>query len=144
MKLYTEQAAQWLRAHEEETKDLLRQLCRIPAPSHKEEKRAAFCRDWLKKNGAKTVWIDEALNVVCPYGDSEQGPWRIFMAHTDTVFPDTDPMPMREENGILYAPGSGTTRPMWRYCSCWLNIVWKKSRPCRPRSCLCATAVKRG
>ena len=41
MKLYTEQAAQWLRAHEEETKDLLRQLCRIPAPSHKEEKRAA-------------------------------------------------------------------------------------------------------
>ena len=107
MKLYTEQAAQWLRAHEEETKDLLRQLCRIPAPSHKEEKRAAFCRDWLKKNGAKTVWIDEALNVVCPYGGSEQGPWRIFMAHTDTVFPDTDPMPMREENGILYAPGSG-------------------------------------
>ena len=102
MKLYTEQTAQWLRAHEEETKDLLRQLCRIPAPSHKEEKRAAFCRDWLKKNGAKTVWIDEALNVVCPYGGSEQGPWRIFMAHTDTVFPDTDPMPMREENGILY------------------------------------------
>ena len=29
------------------------------------------------------------------------------MAHTDVVFPDTTPLPLREENGRLYAPGIG-------------------------------------
>ena len=29
------------------------------------------------------------------------------MAHIDTVFPDLEPMPMREENGRLYCPGVG-------------------------------------
>lgn len=50
-----------------ELKELIVELCGIPAPSHHEEKRAEFCRDWLLRNGAspEQVHIDEALNVVC-------------------------------------------------------------------------------
>ena len=29
----------------------------------------------------------------------------VFMAHTDTVFPDTEPMPFREDEKKMYAPG---------------------------------------
>lgn len=29
-----------------ELKELIIELCGIPAPSHHEEKRAEFCRDW--------------------------------------------------------------------------------------------------
>ena len=35
---------------QEELRQLIRDLSVIPAPSHHEERRAAFCRDWLKAN----------------------------------------------------------------------------------------------
>ena len=35
-----------------EALELLRTLGRIPAPSHQEDRRAAFCRDWLLDQGA--------------------------------------------------------------------------------------------
>ena len=41
---------QWCADHREETRDLLRALSKIPAPSHHEEKRAAkgICRPALR------------------------------------------------------------------------------------------------
>ena len=86
--------------------ELLRTLGRIPAPTGQEEQRAAFCRDWFLAQGAKDVEIDEAKNVVCRLGPQD-GALLVFAAHTDVVFPDTEPLPLREENGILYAPGIG-------------------------------------
>ncbi len=91
-----------------ELKELIIELCGIPAPSHHEEKRAEFCRDWLLRNGAspEQVRIDEALNVVCEVpGETEEV--IVFMAHTDTVFPDREPMPYHEENGRMLCPGIG-------------------------------------
>lgn len=91
-----------------ELKELIIELCGIPAPSHHEEKRAEFCRDWLLRNGAspEQVRIDEALNVVCEVpGETEEV--IVFMAHTDTVFPDRKPMPYHEENGRMFCPGIG-------------------------------------
>ena len=90
----------------EEACALLRSLGKIPAPTRREERRAAFCRDWLLANGAKELRIDGANNVICPIGPQD-GPLTVFAAHTDVVFPDLEPLPMREENGILYAPGVG-------------------------------------
>lgn len=90
---------------QEELKELIRKLCAIPAPSHHEEKRAEFCRNWLLKNGGKDVVIDEALNVICPYNITENEEIVVIMAHTDTVFPDTEPMPFREEGDTMYCPG---------------------------------------
>ena len=86
--------------------ELLLKLAPIPAPSHNEELRAKFCLEWLKSIGAEGVYIDEALNVVFPYGDTS-GNVRVFMAHSDTVFPDTEPLPLERRDGNIYCPGIG-------------------------------------
>ncbi len=101
-----EEQLAWCDKHLEEAQELLRTLGRIPAPSHDEGRRAAFVRDWLAAAGAENLRIDEAQNVVYTVRD-EGGPVNIVMAHTDIVFPDTEPLAMREENGRLYAPGIG-------------------------------------
>ena len=85
---------------------LIKQLCAIPAPSHKEERRAAFIRDWFESRGMHAE-MDEAKNVRVPLGLDEHEDMIVVMAHTDTVFPDMEPMPMREEGGRLYCPGVG-------------------------------------
>lgn len=46
-------------------------------------------------------------NVVLKLGDDGVTPFRVIMAHTDVVFPDITPLPVREENGVLFAPGVG-------------------------------------
>ena len=86
---------------------LLLELARIPAPSNQEEKRAAFCLQWLRSQGAKEAFVDEALNVIYPVGDDGQNDLMVFMAHSDVVFPDTTPLPLRMENGRIYCPGVG-------------------------------------
>ena len=85
---------------------LIRTLCAIPAPSHHEERRAAFIRDWFLARGMQAQ-IDEAKNVLIPMGLDEHEDIVVIMAHTDTVFPDMEPMPLREEDGKLYCPGVG-------------------------------------
>lgn len=91
----------------DETKELLKEICKIPAPSNHEEKRAKFVKNWLEKNGAKNVYIDEALNVVFPMNCDEKSDITAFLAHTDTVFPDTEPMPCFEDEKNIYSPGVG-------------------------------------
>ena len=105
--LLTPEAEREIASRYEETVALLKELCQIPAPSNHEEKRAAWIRDWLENLGAQGVYIDEALNVVYPVNCENRNDIVVFMAHTDTVFPDTEPMPMKEENGRLYCPGVG-------------------------------------
>lgn len=90
-----------------EQADLLRTLGRIPAPSRQEDRRAAFCRDWLLAQGARDVTIDHSKNVICRLGPKDCDRFVVFAAHTDIVFPDLDPLPMQEEGGRLFAPGIG-------------------------------------
>ena len=61
MKQYAQQV-------QEELKQLIRDLCAIPAPSHLEHQRAAFCKQWFEAAGGQEVHIDEALNAICPWG----------------------------------------------------------------------------
>ena len=96
----------WCRTQFPEHLSLLKKLAAIPAPSHHEDLRAEFIKNWLIENGAETVTIDCAKNVILPLGDSQK-PMMVVMAHMDMVFPDNDSLPVREENGILYAPGVG-------------------------------------
>ena len=91
----------------EEQLELLRTLGKIPAPSHQEERRAEFCRDWFLKNGAKDVTIDRMNNVICKIGCEGRDEFIVFAAHMDVVFPDTEPLPLREDAEKLYAPGIG-------------------------------------
>ncbi len=90
----------------QETLDLIETLCAIPAPSGKEEKRAEFIKKWLTENGAEGVYIDDAFNVLYPI-NCENAEITLFLAHTDTVFPDLEPMPFKKDEKYLYSPGVG-------------------------------------
>lgn len=85
----------------------LKELCLIPAPSHKEQKRAEYCKAWLEANGATGVYIDDALNVVFPINVEGSSEITVFEAHTDTVFPDMEPLPYAEDDERVYCPGVG-------------------------------------
>lgn len=98
---------QYMQEHRQEAYELLLELAQIPAPSNHEEKRADFCKTWLEKQGAEGVYIDDALNVVYPVGCQEGRPVAVFMAHSDVVFPDLEPLPLKVENGRIYCPGIG-------------------------------------
>lgn len=101
----TQTILEYIKSREQEAVELLVELAQIPAPSHHEERRAAFCKAWLEQQGAKNVYIDEALNVVYPIGCEAGKQIAVFMAHSDVVFPDTDKLPLRMENGRIYCPG---------------------------------------
>lgn len=104
---FSQEVYTFLEAHRQEAYELLLELARIPAPSNHEEKRAEFCRNWLLEQGAEGVYIDDALNVIYPVGCTECENLAVFMAHSDVVFPDTEALPLKVENGKICCPGIG-------------------------------------
>ena len=96
-----------IEARSAEALQLLLDLAQIPAPSNHEEQRAAFCLNWLRSKGVTDAYIDDALNVIVPIGDTGDNDLMVFMAHSDVVFPDTTPLPLKIENGRIYCPGVG-------------------------------------
>ena len=96
---------QYIKDHEQEALELLLELAVIPAPSHHEELRAEFCKQWLEAQGAEGAYIDEALNVVWPIGCTADNDLAVFMAHSDVVFPDTEALPLRVEGDRIHCPG---------------------------------------
>ena len=103
----TKDIRDYIDLHSDEAYKLLIELAQIPAPSNHEEKRAEFCKAWLEAQGAEGVYIDEALNVIYPVGCEGADSITVYMAHSDVVFPDTDPLPLKIENGRIYCPGVG-------------------------------------
>lgn len=98
---------EYIDAHQQEALDLLIELAQIPAPSNHEEQRARFCLEWLKAQGAKDAYIDEALNVIWPVNCEGNSPLVVYMAHSDVVFPDTHPLPLKVEADRIFCPGVG-------------------------------------
>ena len=86
---------------------LLETLAQIPAPSGKEHKRVEFCIQWLRDNGVTDVQVDEALNVICSFGVTEDNDLVMFAAHSDVVFPDMEPLPLRRDGSKVCCPGVG-------------------------------------
>ena len=84
----------------QETLDLTRELCKIPAPSGKEDKRAEFILKYLKDIGYNNAYIDSAKNVIWSI-DGQTEDCTLFMAHTDTVFPDLTELPIIEDEVYL-------------------------------------------
>lgn len=99
--------AAWIEAHQQEHFDLLLTMARIPAPSNHEQQRAEFICNWLRNNGGQDAYIDDALNVILPLGVTEEKPLAVFAAHSDIVFPDRSPLPLRIEDGKIHCPGVG-------------------------------------
>lgn len=105
--ILNQNAVNYIKDSKQEQFELLIELAKIPAPSHKEDKRAAFCKQWLEKIGAKNVYIDEAKNVIYPINCESADEIIVFMAHTDVVFDDEEELPTKIKDGRLYAPGVG-------------------------------------
>ena len=106
-RLKTMTVKSFVEAHTEELYALHKELCLIPAPSHHEELRAEFCKKWFDKNCGEGAYIDKALNVIFPYEAEGSNSLAVICAHTDTVFPDTEPMPFVDDGEKLYCPGVG-------------------------------------
>ncbi len=85
----------------------LLELAQIPAPSNHEEKRAAWIKALLESFGCEGVYTDEALNVVYPYNCEGADEIYVLSAHTDVVFPDTQPLPLVKDGDIIRCPGIG-------------------------------------
>ena len=100
-----EKFASYAKTASAEAADIVRTMCNIPAPSHHEELRAEYCRKWFVDNGFKDVSVDKALNVLAPLNVTADNDIVVIMAHTDTVFPDTEPMGYEERDGYIYSPG---------------------------------------
>lgn len=107
MSILSQRAEQYVANHMDEIITLTGELCAIPAPSHHEELRAAFCLEWLKQHGIEDAYIDGVLNVVWPYQCEGKNEIMCVAAHTDTVFPDTDPFTMEIRDGRAYCPAVG-------------------------------------
>lgn len=97
----------FIEANREDAVQLLMTLGRIPAPSHQEDRRAAFCKNWFQQEGCSEVWIDSAKNVVCKFNCDRYDRITVLMAHMDVVFDDTGELPMSRSGDILRAPGIG-------------------------------------
>ena len=113
----------------ENTLTIIRDLCKIPAPSGLEDNRAKYCLDFFKSLGIEDSYIDESKNAVCCIGPKD-GEQVIFMAHTDTVFPDTVLLPYIEDEKNIYCPGVGDdTACLAVMMSCVKYLVQNKMVP---------------
>ena len=86
------------------TLKLTEELCKIPAPSGLEDKRAEYITNYLHSIGYINAYIDSAKNVIWDIKGSNDT-YSLFMAHTDTVFPDLEPMPYIDDGELIKCPG---------------------------------------
>lgn len=107
MSFLSERALRYVEGRMDELLSLTGELCAIPAPSRHEEQRAAFCLKWLLKHGCEGAYTDEANNVIWPWQCESKSSLVCVAAHTDTVFPDTEPFHMEIHDGRAYCPAVG-------------------------------------
>jgi len=85
---------------------LLMDICVIPAPSGREEKRAEYILNILTDWGID-AYIDEAKNIIAEYKGATDAEISVFAAHTDVVFPDMEPFEIKQEGSRFMCPGCG-------------------------------------
>lgn len=102
-----ENIGKFIEENKEELYRIHKELCLIPAPSGVEDERAEYCKNLLISYGAKDVYIDEAKNVILPLNAEKSDKLTVMVAHTDTVFPDLEPMPFVDDGEIIKCPGVG-------------------------------------
>jgi len=136
---WTAQAEQYVENHKAETIDLLKKVASTPAPSHDEIRRAEFVKGWLSEQGAENVFIDESQSVYFALNDNGTNEVVIYMAHEDTVFPDTTTIPIEERDGFLYAPGIGDNSS--NLTNMMMSIKFIVENKLAPRDDLCIVFV---
>ncbi|HEU5175481.1 MAG TPA: M20/M25/M40 family metallo-hydrolase [Gemmatimonadaceae bacterium] len=84
-----------------------RELCEIPAPPFKEERRAAEYLRRMQALGLEHARIDKAGNAIAERPGTGGGPTVVVVGHLDTVFPESTDVRVREQEGRLHGPGIG-------------------------------------
>ncbi len=83
-------------------------LCAIPAPTRREQQRAAVVRDWWWADGLAGVAVDAAGNVRARLRAGNPGrPAVLLCAHLDTVFGPEVTHAVVRHDGRLTGPGVG-------------------------------------
>jgi tripeptide aminopeptidase len=82
-------------------------LVEIPAPSTKEQARAAYIAAEMRAAGMSDVRTDDMSNVSGVRKGTGGGPTVVFAAHMDTVFPEGTEVKVKREGDVLRAPGIG-------------------------------------
>jgi len=82
-------------------------LVEIPAPSTKEQARAAYIAGEMRAAGLSDVRTDDMSNVSGVRKGTGGGPTVVFAAHMDTVFPEGTDVKVKREGDVLRAPGIG-------------------------------------
>jgi tripeptide aminopeptidase len=82
-------------------------LTEIPAPSGKEQDRAAYVRAEFEKLGLSDIRVDELSNVSGLRKGTGRGPAIVIAAHLDTVFPLGTDLRVKRDGDMLRAPGIG-------------------------------------
>ncbi len=82
-------------------------LVEIPAPSTKEQRRAAYMAAEMQKAGLTEIKVDDISNVSGVRKGTGGGPTIVFCAHMDTVFPEGTDLTVKREGDVLRAPGIG-------------------------------------
>ncbi len=80
-------------------------ITEVEAPPFHEKQRGLNLMERFKALGLSDVTMDPEGNVVAVRRGSGNGPVLVLAAHQDTVFPAGTDVKVREENGILHAPG---------------------------------------
>ncbi len=102
-----ENVKQYIAENISDMQAVLKTLCLIPAPSHHEQERASYCKEWFDENVGRGAYIDEACNVIYPLNCENSNEITVFVAHTDTVFPDLEPMKYEDDGEKIFCPSVG-------------------------------------
>ena len=82
-------------------------LVEIPAPSTKEQARAAYIKAELQKLSLTDIRVDDMSNVSAVRKGTGGGPTVVFAAHMDTVFPEGTDVTVKRDGDVLRGPGIG-------------------------------------
>ena len=80
-------------------------ITEVEAPPSHEKNRGLNMIERFKALGLEDVTMDPEGNVIAVRRGAGNGPVLVLAAHQDTVFPAGTDVKVREENGILHAPG---------------------------------------
>lgn len=106
--------------------DLIKTITKIPAPSHKEDRRVEFLLDYLHKMGYQQAYTDLNKNVIVEQMNGENEKIYLYTAHIDTVFPDEEPLEVEEDQEKIYGPGVGDDTTNVAAVLMWLEYALKE------------------
>ena len=82
-------------------------IVEIPAPSTREQARAAYIRTEMQRLGLTDLRVDDMSNVSGVRKGTGGGPTVVFAAHMDTVFPEGTDVKVKRDGDVLSGPGVG-------------------------------------